>query len=74
VRPRSLAPVESRARAKDFLSQAGIDVTERDVDKDPAAYDELIARGWRTVPMTVIGNRVIRRFDPVALQVALAQA
>ena len=55
-------------RVKGFLSQAGVAVTERNVNEDPAAYDELIARGWQTVPMTVIGDRVIRGFDPVALQ------
>lgn len=61
-------------RVKGFLSQAGVDVIVRDVDEDPAAYDELLARGWRTVPMTIIGDHVIRGFDPAALREALSHA
>ncbi len=36
-----------------------------------AAYDALIARGFRTVPVTIIGARVVKGYDPVALQRAL---
>ena len=43
----------------------------RDVDEDPSAYDELLARGFRTVPLTIIGDEVIRGFDPAALRAAL---
>ena len=41
------------------------------VDEDEHAYDELLARGWRTVPITVIGDRVIKGFDAAALQAAI---
>ena len=58
-------------RVKGFLSQAGVEVTVRDVDEDPSAYDELLARGWRSVPMTVIGERVVRGFDAEALTAAI---
>jgi hypothetical protein len=44
----------------------------RNVDEDEHAYDELIARGWRTVPMTVIGERELKGFDPIALAEAVA--
>jgi hypothetical protein len=44
----------------------------RNVDEDERAYDELIARGWRTVPVTVIGDRELKGFDAVALAEAVA--
>jgi glutaredoxin len=56
---------------KEFLSRAGVPFTVRNVDEDGRAYDELVARGWRSVPVTLIGNRAIRGFDPVALQRAI---
>ena len=42
------------------------------VDEDERAYDALIARGLRTVPVTIIGDRVVRGYDPAALAQALA--
>lgn len=47
--------------------------TAYNVDEDQHAYDELIARGWRTVPVTVIGERVLRGFNPVELADAIAE-
>ena len=41
--------------------------TAKNVDEDDRAYDELVARGLRTVPATVAGDRVITGFDPAAL-------
>ena len=38
---------------KEFLSRAG-NVYRALVDEDETAYDELIALGYRTVPVTVI--------------------
>jgi hypothetical protein len=46
--------------------------TAYNVDEDDLAYDDLIARGFRTVPITVIGDRVVRGFDGDALTAALA--
>jgi len=46
--------------------------TAYNVDEDDRAYDDLIARGWRTVPVTVIGDRVMKGFDADALTAALA--
>jgi hypothetical protein len=56
---------------KEFLSQAGRAFLERNVDVDTEAYNELVARGWRTVPMTFLGDAVVRGFDQAALQAAL---
>jgi glutaredoxin len=58
---------------KEFLSQNGHPFTERVVDEDDEAYDELLALGYRTVPVTVIGARVVIGFDPGALEQALAE-
>ena len=57
---------------KEFLSRAGAAFTVMNVDEDDRAYDALLARGLRTVPVTVIGDRVIRGYDPAALEQALA--
>ena len=46
--------------------------TASNVDEDDRAYDELIARGFRSVPVTVIGDRVVTGFDAEALTDALA--
>ena len=58
---------------KEFLSQAGVPFTAYNVDEDDRAYDDLIARGWRTVPVTLIGDRVVKGFDVAALTSALAE-
>lgn len=57
---------------KEFLSRADVTFTVRDVDEDDGAYEELVARGWRAVPVTFVGDRAIKGFDPVALREALA--
>jgi glutaredoxin len=59
---------------KEFLSRAGVPFTTRDVDEDDGAYEELIARGWRSVPVTFIGEQAIKGFNPAALRQALADA
>jgi glutaredoxin-like protein NrdH len=58
---------------KELLSHAGVPFTAHNVDEDDRAYDELIARGWRTVPVTIIGDRVLKGFDPAALESAIAE-
>ena len=57
---------------KEFLSRAGAAFTVMNVDEDDRAYDALIARGLRTVPATLVGDQVIRGYDPAALEQALA--
>ena len=58
-------------RVKEFLSRSGRQFIVRDVDEDPSAYEELIRRGFRTVPVTLIGERTVKGFDPIALRAAL---
>jgi glutaredoxin len=57
---------------KEFLSRAGAPFVVKEIDEDDRAYDELIARGFRTVPVTIIGDRAIKGFDRDALESALA--
>ena len=47
--------------------------TAHNVDEDDRAYDDLIARGIRTVPVTVFGERTITGFDAEALSAAVAE-
>jgi hypothetical protein len=56
---------------KEFLSRAGKTFTVRLVDEDDKAYDDLIALGYRTVPVTVRGETIVQGFDPKALARAL---
>lgn len=39
----------------------------RNVDDDLAAYDDLVARGYRSVPVTIAGDRAVVGFDAAAL-------
>lgn len=56
---------------KEFLSRAGRSFTTKNVDDDDSAYRELIALGVMSVPVTVIGSRHVRGFNPKALTEAL---
>jgi glutaredoxin len=59
---------------KEFLSRAGVPFEVRNVETDPGAYDDLIARGFRSVPVTIVGEppgTAIRGFDEGALKAAL---
>ena len=47
--------------------------TVKNIEEDDRAYDELIARGFRVVPLTVIGDRLIKGYDAAALSAALAE-
>ena len=58
-----------------MLSQAGVPFVIRNVALDLGAYRELIARGFRTVPVTIIGEGEtavsMTGFDETALREAL---
>ncbi len=59
---------------KEFLSREGVAFVARNVDEDDQAYDELLARGFRQVPVTIIGDRAVTGYDPDAIRRALADA
>ena len=46
--------------------------TAFNVDEDDKAYGELVARGLRTIPVTVFGDAVVKGFDAAALTDAIA--
>jgi hypothetical protein len=46
--------------------------TAFNVDEDDRAYDELIARGFRTIPVTVFGELVVTGYDAAALTAVIA--
>jgi glutaredoxin len=58
---------------KEFLSREGVAFTAYNVDQDERAYDDLIARGYRTVPVTIAGGRVVKGYDPAALRAAIEE-
>jgi hypothetical protein len=57
---------------KAWLSQAGVAHVVRNVDDDLDAFKELTSRGYRTVPVTLVGDRAIVGFDAAALAEALS--
>jgi len=58
---------------KELLSRAGVPFTALNVDEDDRAYDALIARGFRTIPVTIAGDRVVKGYDPDALASVVAE-
>ena len=58
---------------KEFLSREQLPFTARNVDEDESAYDELVAHGWRTVPVTLFGDDAVKGFDVPALTAAVAK-
>ena len=57
---------------KELLSREGLTFTAQNVDEDDRAYDELIARGFRTIPVTVFGDQIVKGYDAPALTAAIA--
>ena len=57
---------------KEFLSREGHAFEAKNVEEDDQAYDELMALGVRSVPVTVIDGTVITGFDQARLRAALA--
>lgn len=59
---------------KEFLSQRGVEFTERDVSRDRNAAQELIKRtGQMGVPVTIINGQAIIGFDRTKLEQVLSQ-
>jgi len=56
---------------KEFLSRAGHEFTERNVEEDESAFGELMALGFRAIPVTVIDGRPIAGYDEAKLRDAL---
>jgi hypothetical protein len=46
--------------------------TAYNVDEDDHAYEELIARGYRTIPVTFFDEQAVKGYDVAALMSAIA--
>ena len=56
---------------KEFLSRSGREFVVRNVDEDPEAFNELVALGLMTIPVTLIDDCVVRGYDEKKLRSAL---
>ena len=56
---------------KEFLSRNGREFVVKNVDEDPEAFNELVALGLMTIPVTVIDDYVVRGYDEKKLRAAL---
>jgi hypothetical protein len=56
---------------KEFLSRNGREFVVKNVDEDPEAFNELVALGLMTIPVTIVDDYVVRGFDEKMLRAAL---
>ena len=59
---------------KVYLSRKGIPFTERNVSLEPDAKETLLGLGYRSTPVTVIGEEKVVGYNPAKLEAALAGA
>lgn len=57
-----------------FLRQRGIPFTQRDVEADPVALEEIVARGYMGTPVIRIGETWVAGFRRTELERLLAAA
>jgi glutaredoxin 3 len=55
-------------KVEEFLSQKGVEFTDRDVAQDEAALIELETLGIMTTPVTVIDDEIVVGFDRPKLE------
>lgn len=60
-------------RVKEFLSQKGIEFTDRDIMVDDRAIAELEELGYMTTPVTLIDGEVVVGFDRDRLEQLLGK-
>ncbi|HZE80737.1 MAG TPA: glutaredoxin domain-containing protein [Candidatus Polarisedimenticolia bacterium] len=60
-------------RAKEYLSQKGVQFLEKDIMQDPTALDDLKKLGYMTTPVIVIDSAVIVGFDTDKIDAALRE-
>ena len=59
---------------KVYLSRKGVPFTEYNVSNDPDALRRLVGMGYRTTPITVIGDERLVGYSPSSLDSALVAA
>ena len=57
---------------KGYLSRKGIEFTEYNVSRDREGLKALVDMGYRTTPVTVIGDEKVVGYSPAKLDAALA--
>lgn len=60
--------------AREFLEKQGYQYTERNIQTDPTARQELIKMRMRGVPVLLIGDEIIPGYDPDAIIRAVESA
>ena len=58
---------------KGFLSLRNVEFVEKNVSTDLVGRAELVAMGYDTTPVTVIGDRQLPGFDTALIDEALAE-
>ena len=58
---------------KVYLSRKGVPFIEHNVSLEPEARKTLLGMGYRTTPVTVIGDQTIVGYKPPQMEEALAQ-
>jgi glutaredoxin len=56
----------------EFMHRHGVTYTERNLAHDPSARDELIAMGFRAVPVIKVGNETMLGFSAPRLRKMLS--
>ena len=56
---------------KEFLSRNGFEFEVKNPEDDHDALNEMIALGLMTIPVTIVGDIVVRGFDEKGLRAAL---
>jgi hypothetical protein len=59
---------------KEFLSQEGVRFTVLDLNRDAAAREEFLRRGYRLPPVVVIDGVAVEGFQPERLQDLIERA
>lgn len=62
------------AKTRAFFDKHGIPYTEHDIEDSPEAARQMLALGGFGVPVVVVGDKVIRGYQPAALTAALTAA
>jgi glutaredoxin len=56
----------------EYLSQKGVEFTEKNVSRNSEAVQELMSMGVRSLPLILIGDKRLSGFNPKAIDEALA--
>ena len=59
---------------KVYLSRKGFEYTEFNVSENREALKELVTKGYRSTPVTVIGEENVVGYSPTKIDEALAAA